>query len=378
MKMRKFFHHAHVLLFLALLVSGFLLHFSILRGLLAPYRLFLIKTHGYLGEVFAFVSILYLLYVLWSKRLSGRRFGKSELFIIASFLASAAWIGTGAILLQKANWGPVATAQAFEIHRWLGYSAVPAVLFHIWRVGLRPLTDVVSQPRRRFLGWLSLLLSGTWAASVGWRFLGTIRPQDVKGNANCDVFEPIPEPAKESLPPIGGGMRGKFGEYSASNFLPCLHHETWRFTIDGLVNRPITFTWNDFVRLPRKVQVSDFHCVEGWSVFDITYEGLKVIDLLQIAGIRPEAKFVKFYSADGEYADTLSIEQMLMPDVMVAMLMDGKPISRVLGGPARLIVPKMYAYKAVKWLVRMELIDKPYTGYWEFHGFETDAWLGKY
>ena len=101
-------------------------------------------------------------------------------------------------------------------------------------------------------------------------------------------------------------------------------------------------------------------------------------DLLDLVGVRPEAKFVKFYSADGQYADALSLEQARMKDVMIVMLMDGKPIPRVLGGPARLIVPQMYAYKAVKWVTRIELIDKPYLGYWEWHGFETDAWVGIY
>ena len=48
------------------------------------------------------------------------------------------------------------------------------------------------------------------------------------------------------------------------------------------------------------------------------------------------------------------------------------------GSPARLIMPRMYAYKAVKWVTRIELIDQPYLGYWEYHGFETDAWVGIY
>ena len=112
---------------------------------------------------------------------------------------------------------------------------------------------------------------------------------------------------------------------------------------------------------------------------DITYEGLKVPDLLKICGVLPEAKYVKFYSADGHYADALSLEQALhMPDAMIVLLMDGKPIPRLLGGPARLIVPQMYAYKAVKWVNRIELINEPYMGYWEFYGFETDAWVGIY
>ena len=376
--MRKLLHHTHVVLFAVLLTTGLLLHFAVLRGLLASYRLALVKMHGYAGEAFALVSMFYLIYVAWERWRESSGFTKRDLWLTVAFIACLVWTVTGTLLLLKIRYGPVVTANAFDIHRWAAYLSVPAVLLHIWRVWLRPMPDQMPSARRKFLGWAAAVVSLAWAGSLGQRLLGTVQPADIKGNANCDVFEPAPVPAKESNPPIGGGMRGKFGEYSAANFLPCLHQDTWRFTIDGLVGRPVVFTWNDFVRLPRKVQVSDFHCVEGWSVFDITYEGHKVWDLLQIAGIRPEAKWVKFYSADGMYADTLTLEQVQMKDVMVAMLMDGKPISRVLGGPARLIVPQMYAYKAVKWLVRMELINEPYMGYWEFHGFDTDAWLGKY
>ena len=67
-----------------------------------------------------------------------------------------------------------------------------------------------------------------------------------------------------------------------------------------------------------------------------------------------------------------------MKDVMIVLMMDGVAIPRVLGGPARLIVPQMYAYKAVKWVTRIEMIDEPYLGYWERHNFDTDAWLGRY
>jgi methionine sulfoxide reductase catalytic subunit len=75
----------------------------------------------------------------------------------------------------------------------------------------------------------------------------------------------------------------------------------------------------------------------------------------------------------------LKMEQIAqLDDVMVVMMMDGKPIPRVLGGPARLIVPKMYTYKAVKWVNRIELIDKFELGYWENYGFDADAWLGRY
>lgn len=375
--MRKSIHHIHAVVFLVLLVSGFLLHFSILRGPLAAYRLFLIKTHAYAGEIFGALVIAYIIFLFCQRSAWwGRK--HYRWFVIFTFGILAVWVTTGWVLLQKSAWGAVVTTFTFELHRWLAYLAVPMLLWHLWMTAAKPMPDTVSKTRRKFFGWFAAGVGGVWGYSLIARYLARNKPQDIRSNANCDVFIPVPEPAKDSLPPIGGGARGTFGEYSAMNFLPCLHHETWRFNLDGLVERSVTFRWEDFVRLPRKVQVSDFHCVEGWSVLGITYEGLMVSDLLKIAGIRPEARFVKFYSSDGDYADTLTIDQAHMPDVMIAMLMDGKPISRVLGGPARLIVPKMYAYKAVKWVNRMELIDKPYMGYWEFHGFETDAWLGLY
>lgn len=60
---------------------------------------------------------------------------------------------------------------------------------------------------------------------------------------------------------------------------------------------------------------------------------------------------------------------------MVAVMHDGKPITDELGGPVRLIIPKMYAYKSVKWLNRIELIEEKYIGYWGQRGYENDAWV---
>lgn len=121
--------------------------------------------------------------------------------------------------------------------------------------------------------------------------------------------------------------------------------------------------------------MSDFHCVTGWSVYKNTWEGIKLKDLLSQAGVKPTAKTVKFYSGDGVYTDTLTLEQADMDDVLVAVMHDGRPIPSDLGGPVRLIVPKMFAYKSVKWLNRIELIEGDHTGYWEQRGYSNDAWV---
>ena len=187
---------------------------------------------------------------------------------------------------------------------------------------------------------------------------------------------PPPVPSAESNPPLGGGAQGQFRVYTVTP-IPAFASEDWRFALTGLVDREYAWNWGQFLELKRTVQVSDFHCVTGWSVYKVTWEGIPLKELLELARVKNEAKFVKFYSGDRVYTDCLSIEQARMDDVMVAVLMDGKPIPQQLGGPVRLVVPQMYAYKSVKWLQGIELIDKEHIGYWELRGYDNDAWAPK-
>ncbi|WP_336762266.1 molybdopterin-dependent oxidoreductase [Paenibacillus sp. USHLN196] len=185
---------------------------------------------------------------------------------------------------------------------------------------------------------------------------------------------PLPQPLSASSPPIGGGAEGHFRVYTVTP-IPSFSNANWLFRIDGLVERAQVWNWEQFVKLARTVQVSDFHCVTGWSVYKNTWEGISLAQLLKHAGVKPEAHSVKFYSGDGVYTDAITMDQAQMEDIMVAVMHDGKPIPADLGGPVRLVIPQMYAYKSVKWLNRIELIDSEHIGYWEERGYDKDAWL---
>lgn len=185
---------------------------------------------------------------------------------------------------------------------------------------------------------------------------------------------PLPQPLSASSPPIGGGAEGHFRVYTVTP-IPSFSNANWSFRIDGLVERAQVWNWEQFVKLARTVQVSDFHCVTGWSVYKNTWEGISLAQLLKQAGVKPEAHSVKFYSGDGVYTDAITMDQAQMEDIMVAVMHDGKPIPADLGGPVRLVIPQMYAYKSVKWLNRIELIDSEHIGYWEERGYDKDAWL---
>jgi DMSO/TMAO reductase YedYZ molybdopterin-dependent catalytic subunit len=176
-----------------------------------------------------------------------------------------------------------------------------------------------------------------------------------------------------SAVPIGDGWR----IYTISGGYPSFDPATWRLTVDGLVERPLSLTYAQLRALPSTGQVSDFHCVTGWSVPGVHWRGVRFDDLLASAGVSPRATALRFVSAEEPYVDTLTLDQIgAAPDAMLAWEMDGKPLTRPHGAPARLVMPQMYGYKGVKWVRRITVTDRVTDGYWEQRGYDRDAYVG--
>ncbi|MEY2515793.1 MAG: hypothetical protein QOJ89_3151, partial [bacterium] len=157
---------------------------------------------------------------------------------------------------------------------------------------------------------------------------------------------------------------------------PTFDPATWRLRIDGLVERPVTLTHAQLLALPRVRQTSDFVCVTGWSVDDVRWTGVRFADLLAAARPLPSARALKFVSAEEPYEDSLTLAQAHASDALLAYGMDGHPLERKHGAPARLVMPQMYGYKGVKWVQRIEVTDRVQDGYWQLRGYDRDAWIG--
>ncbi len=137
------------------------------------------------------------------------------------------------------------------------------------------------------------------------------------------------------------------------------------------------YTIADLRALPRVEQVSDFHCVTGWSVDDVRWAGVRFRDLLAGAGIRPDARALRLVSGEVPYDDTLTLSQAFAPDALLAVDMDGAPLTEPHGFPVRAVMPRMYGYKNVKWVTRIEVqTSLDHVGYWEQGGYDEDAWVG--
>lgn len=148
--------------------------------------------------------------------------------------------------------------------------------------------------------------------------------------------------------------------------------EQWRLALTGLVQHPQTFTWSEWNALPQFEDVSDFHCVTTWSKFDCRWSGVAFFTLSELVQPRPEAKHVLFTSYDG-YSTNVRLEDCLDDDVLIATQFDGKPITREHGGPARVIIPKLYAWKGAKFVREIEFAAADRPGFWEVRGYSNTA-----
>ena len=165
--------------------------------------------------------------------------------------------------------------------------------------------------------------------------------------------------------------------YTVADSMPRFDPATWRLRIDGLVRQPVELSYADLRALPKAEQVSTFHCVTGWIVKNVRWGGVRFHDLLAAAQPLPQAGALHFVSTEKPYDDFLELRQVRLHDVMLAYELNGKPLPRQHGAPARVVIPEMYGYKNVKWVERIEVVRKPGLGYWEQRGYDVNAWVGR-
>ena len=180
---------------------------------------------------------------------------------------------------------------------------------------------------------------------------------------------------RDRIPP-GQSRTRKWPVLDASG-QPAIELSAWRFRVGGLVGKEVEWSWSAFVNLPRVRVFSDFHCVTRWSRLGNLWEGVATTELVRLAGgPAPGAGFVMVYGYDRGWTTNLPLEDFLAADALVAILHDGEPIPPEHGGPARLIVPRLYAWKSAKWIAGVELMGQDRPGFWEANGYHMrgDPW----
>lgn len=183
--------------------------------------------------------------------------------------------------------------------------------------------------------------------------------------------KPAPAPpSTDRLPP---------GQHRVHNFpvldlgvRPDIPLEKWELKIHGHVENPVTLNWQQFLALPQFKDTSDFHCVTTWSQYDMEWEGVAFFTLADMVKPKPSATHVFFKSFDG-YSTNNPLSACLDDDVLIAHTWNGKPLSKEHGGPARVILPKRYAWKGAKFIREITFLDRDILGFWEVRGYSNTA-----
>ena len=180
---------------------------------------------------------------------------------------------------------------------------------------------------------------------------------------------------RENRIPPGQSRTRKWPVLHAST-VPKVNLETWTLQITGLVDNPLSFNLEQFRSLPRVKVFSDFHCVTQWSRLGNLWEGVSVLEIANRAGVQSAAKFVLPTGYDFGWSTNLPIEEFLLEDAIFADTHDGEPIDADHGGPVRLVIPKLYAWKSAKWVKEVQFTEQDSPGYWEQGGYHNhgDPW----
>jgi hypothetical protein len=304
--------------------------------------------------------------------------------VIAAFVATA---GSGLVLYVPGRLVPVFGISLLEwrgVHEWGALALVAAVAAHVVvnrrRVGdmlaglvrpdrprmvstpasgesQGPREDLEEQagaaadesPRVRLSRrWFLVLAGGAAASAIAALGLARTGSRSA-GSGPAGLLENFPVLNVESGPPAVAAAR-------------------WVVRVDGLVEGTLSIDRAAWLGLPRTQETRDFHCVEGWSVDHVGWEGVRVADLLSLAKPQAGGRFVTFHAYGGTYSDSLTLAEAQAPETLLADSLDGKPLPPAHGGPLRLVIPSQLGYKNVKWVARLEVTATRAQGYWERNG----------
>lgn len=174
--------------------------------------------------------------------------------------------------------------------------------------------------------------------------------------------------------PPGQRVTEKFPVLHYGN-VPRFDRQTWDFKVFGLVEEPVTLSYDELLKLPATRIVADIHCVTSWSKLDTVWEGVLFQEIVKLVRTRSQARFVMIHCDQG-YTTNVPLEVLMDDDVLLAYRYDDAPLTPEHGYPLRLVVPQRYFWKSAKWVRGVELMAQDRLGFWEVRGYHHsgDPW----
>lgn len=175
-----------------------------------------------------------------------------------------------------------------------------------------------------------------------------------------------PSPNAERIPP--GQYETRDWPVLTAGPTPRPPLSSWTFSLDGLVESPIKWSWEQFNSLPQQSFTNDIHCVTKWTKLDTHWQGISIETLLEHVILKPEVRYVMAYSY-GDYTTNIPLEDLRHGKAFIGLHFEEKPLAAEHGGPARLVVPHLYFWKSAKWITGLRFMEHDQPGFWEENGY---------
>ena len=198
---------------------------------------------------------------------------------------------------------------------------------------------------------------GDLGADLGTGSEDVVNPADAGADSGGGGFGFAPGSAGDDI--FGPGTVRTVDRQDLAELL-----SNWELVVDGLVDEPMVFTFGDLIALSRQDQVTDFHCVEGWSVRDVPWNGVHLQTILDRVGAQQEVTHITFHTVGDVYNESLPLDIALEPKTLLAYGIAGETLPLNRGFPLRLVVPRLFGYKSAKFVYRLELTNQPINGFW--------------
>ncbi len=197
--------------------------------------------------------------------------------------------------------------------------------------------------------------------------------------ATTTTVTPSPTPAEVEATEFMGTKLTPIGQQRNNALAGTQHIDrvTYKLTVDGLVETPLSLSYDDLLAYPQLSQLNDLDCVEGWN-FTAKWTGPSLDSIFNDAVLKPEGKIAIFYTQDDKFGYTsLDLSYIHDKEIIIALKLNDITLPDERGFPFQVVAQSKYGYKWAKWVTRIEISDNTsFRGYWERYGYNNNADVG--
>jgi len=153
---------------------------------------------------------------------------------------------------------------------------------------------------------------------------------------------------------------------------PTIDVKKYNLQVLGLIENKLKLKYDELLNLIDTKYTEEFHCVEGWTVPNLMWEGISLKTLIKMTKPFYTAEYINFYCYGNKYTESIPLKE-IKDSYILALKVNNKPLEMDHGFPVRLFYPDRYGYKSAKWIKKIVFSNQKEVGFWSKYGYPEDG-----